>query len=85
MILVVIYSRADLYLPEYNGKKCTIFDDFMKVKSGKIYCEEIFEKYEITHIILSKDSLINIEVSGANNGKYIELYSDDYFVIYERI
>ena len=84
-IPVFIDSRADLYLPEYNGKKCTIFDDFMKVKSGKIYCEEIFEKYEITHIILSKDSLINIEVSGANNGKYIELYSDDYFVIYERI
>ncbi len=84
-IPVFIDSRADLYLPEYNGENCNVFDDFMKVKSGKIYCEEIFEKYKITHIILSKNSLINIEVSGANNGKYIELYSDDYFVIYERI
>jgi hypothetical protein len=84
-IPVFIDSRCDLYTPEYNGENCTVFDDFMDVQTGNTYCEEIFEKYDITHIIISKDSLIYTEIVGANNGKYNELYSDDYFAVFERI
>ena len=80
-IPVFIDSRADLYAPEFNSK-CTVFTDYMKVHTMKIYPETIFEKYNITHIILSNDSIIHTVVDGS--GMYNKIYTDDYFSIYER-
>ena len=80
-IPVFIDSRADLYAPEFNSE-CTVFTDYMKVHTMKIYPETIFEKYNITHIILSNDSIIHTVVDGS--GMYNKIYTDDYFSIYER-
>lgn len=84
-IPVFIDSRCDLYLPEYNGENCTVFDDFMSIKSGEVHCEEIFKKYDITHMIIAKDSLIYTEIIGDGGNRYNELYSDNYFAVFERI
>ena len=59
---VFIDSRADLYAPEFNGKRAEngeydgrdIFTDFIKTSSMERYYEDTFEKYDITHIILKK-------------------------------
>ncbi len=40
-------------------------------------------KYDITHVIIGKNTKLNMFLS--RDDKYIELYSDDYFVVYERI
>ena len=80
---VFIDSRADLYTPEFNGdKEKNIFNDFLNVASANVHYETIFNKYDITHLLIPKNAKINLFISKDDN--YKELYSDDHFVIYER-
>lgn len=85
-IPVFIDSRADLYAPEFSGnKEEDIFTDFINTSSiGKFY-EDTFEKYGITHVILKKNSKTNMIITKTHDKNYKELYSDDDFVIYERL
>ena len=81
-IPVFIDSRADLYAPEFNNQDKDIFSDFITIVNINKYYEEMFDKYEFTHLILQKNAKLNIFLSRDDN--YKELYSDDYFVVYER-
>lgn len=83
-IPVFIDSRADLYTPEFNGLNDNIFNDYVKLEDITIFYEDIFKKYNITHIILSSKSKINIIMFGEKNQKYNKIYKDNNFVIYER-
>lgn len=85
-IPVFIDSRADLYSPEFSGNKDEdIFSDFIDTSSiGKFY-EDTFEKYNITHVILKKNSKTNMIITKTHDANYKELYSDDNFVVYERL
>ncbi len=90
-IPVFIDSRADLYAPEFNGTRNEdgtysgrdIFSDYINTSSIGVYYENTFEKYDITHIILYKNSKVNMLLSRDDN--YKSLYSDDRFIIYERL
>ncbi len=90
-IPVFIDSRADLYAPEFNGTKNEegkwegrdIFSDYINVSNISTYYEDKMVKYDITHVIIGKNTKLNMFLS--RDDKYIELYSDDYFVVYERI
>lgn len=90
-IPVFIDSRADLYAPEFNGTKNEegkwdgrdIFSDYINVSSISTYYEDKMQKYGITHVILGKHTKLNMFLSRDSN--YLELYSDDYFVVYERL
>ena len=90
-IPVFIDSRADLYAPEFNGTRNEdgtysgrdIFSDYINTSSIGVYYENTFDKYDITHIIVYKNSKVNMLVSRDEN--YKNLYSDDRFVIYERL
>ena len=83
-IPVFIDSRADLYAPEFSGKEDDIFMDFIETASiGKFY-GDTFDKYGITHIITYKNSKMNMIITKTEYSKYKKLYSDQYFVIYER-
>ena len=89
-IPVFIDSRADLYTPEFNGTKNAegkyegrdIFSDYINVSNISTYYENKFEQYDITHVLIRKNSKLNMFLSRDNN--YYELYSDDNFVFYER-
>ena len=84
-IPVFIDSRADLYAPEFSGKEEDIFMDFINTSSiGKFYGNTI-KKYEITHIILYKNSKMSMIIDKADFENYNKIYSDDNFVIYEVI
>lgn len=90
-IPVFIDSRADLYAPEFNGTKDSsgkyvgrdIFSDYINTSSINTYYETTFDKYNITHVILYKNAKLNMFLSKDSN--YNQLYSDDSFVIYERL
>ena len=85
-IPVFIDSRADLYAPEFSGNKDEdIFSDFINTSSISKYYEDTFEKYNITHVILGKKSKTNLIINKSHDENYKEIYSDDNFVIYERI
>ena len=47
-----------------------------------VYYEKKMEEYNITHVILAKNSKLNMFISRDEN--YEKLYEDDNFVIYER-
>ena len=78
-------SRADLYAPEFSGKDEDIFSDFINTSSISKYYEDTFEKYNITHVILGKKSKTNMLINKSHDENYKEIYSDDNFVIYERL
>ena len=84
-IPVFIDSRADLYSPEFSGNKEDIFSDFINTSSISKFYEETYEKYNITHVILGKKSKNNMIIVKTQDSNYKELYSDDNFVIYERL
>lgn len=85
-IPVFIDSRADLYAPEFSGNESEdIFSDFINTSSiGKFY-EDTFEKYKITHLLISKKSKTNMIITKTEDENYKELYSDDDFIVYERL
>lgn len=85
-IPVFIDSRADLYSPEFSGNpEEDIFTDFINTSGiGKFY-EDTFEKYGITHVICFKKAKMNMIITKTNDKHYKELYSDDRFVVYERV
>lgn len=84
-IPVFIDSRADLYAPEFSGLEDDIFMDFINVSSIGDFYEDTFEKYNITHAIMYSDSKISMIIDKTNDNRYNKIYSDDHFVIYERV
>ena len=84
-IPVFIDSRADLYAPEFSGKEDDIFMDFIDTSNIGRFYEDTMQKYGITHVITYKNSKMNMIIVDTHDEKYKELYSDDNFVIYERI
>jgi hypothetical protein len=79
-IPVFIDSRLDVYCSEFNDTD--IFKDYIKLHTGEVYYEDIFQKYDFTHILLKKDEMINIYIQ--NDSNYNILYQDDDYVLYER-
>ena len=85
-IPVFIDSRADLYAPEFSGNSDEdIFTDFINTSSISSFYEDTFKKYNITHVICYKKSKMNMIITRTKDKNYKELYSDDNFVIYERL
>ena len=83
-IPVFIDSRADLYAPEFNGGR-DIFTDFIESSNLSVYFGDIFEKYDITHVILYKNSKINMIITETNIRGYKLIKADENFVFYEII
>lgn len=89
-IPVFIDSRADLYAPEFNGTKGEdgkyhgrdIFTDYINITNISTYYQDKFEEYGITHVMIKTNTKLNMLLK--RDDKYKQLYSDKYFVIYER-
>lgn len=81
-IPVFIDSRAELYTPEFN-EGINVFEDFLNISNIGLYYEDKMEEYGITHLIMYKNSKLNMFISRDNN--YEKLYEDDSFVIYKRL
>lgn len=80
-IPVFIDSRLDVYCSEFNDTD--IFYDFIKVSKGELHYEEIFTKYDFTHILIQTNSTIYNYLSKDSN--YNLLHEDENYVLYERI
>ena len=81
-IPVFIDSRCDLYAPEYNPG-VSVFDDFISASNLNDWFETRLAKYNLTHMILYKDSKINMIIEYGNLDGYKLLKQDDDFVFYE--
>lgn len=84
-IPVFIDSRADLYDPVFSGLEDDIFMDFIETSNISKFYDDVFNKYNITHVICYDNSKLSMIIDKTNDDNYNELYRDDYFVIYKRL
>jgi hypothetical protein len=83
-IPVFIDSRADLYTEEFNPG-FNIFKDFLDISGlGTTNVLEKIEEYRITHLIMYSNAKLRILLN-ENADRYMQIYEDDRFVIYERL
>ena len=69
---------------EYNYGSYLLFRGIpVFIDSRADLYEDKFDKYGITHVIIGKKTKLNMFLSRSDN--YIELYSDDNFVVYDRL
>ena len=80
-IPVFIDSRCDLYTPEFNNGK-DIFSDALSVPGLNSNYHEIFEKYDVRHVMLYSNDDVNTKIQQDN--RYDEIYNDGIFTIYRR-
>lgn len=80
---VFIDSRADVYDPQFNGWEDDIFRDFINISSICNDYEKKLEHYGITHLLIYKNSSLDKVLRLDTN--YKELYSDENFIVYERL
>ena len=79
-IKVFIDSRAALYTKQFNKLKYDIYDDWNEVFETGRY-KKIFKRYNITHIITEKNSILYYALKSDPN--YHKIYSDKNYTIYE--
>ena len=80
-IPVYLDSRSEVYCEEQNPG-CTVLEDWLNVVNGNINYNEIFNKYQITHVLVTNMELINLYIFDDEDYKLI--YQDDNFSLYER-
>jgi len=80
-IPVFIDSRADLYTLNFNGEK-NIFQDYFDVTGIKVFYDDIFDEYGVTHILIRQ--YVPLTVIFGKDIRYRELWWDDNFVLYRR-
>ena len=81
-IPVFIDSRCDLYTPEFNNGE-DIFSDAISVPGLNSKYDEIFEKYDVRHVMLYSNDDVNTKLH--QDSKYNEIYNDGTFTIYKRL
>ena len=81
-IPVFVDSRADLYTKEFNQGK-DIFMDFINVSNLNTDYETLFKEYGITHVLMYRNSKLNLLISKDSN--YNEIYVDQNFILYEKV
>lgn len=79
-IPVFIDSRLDVYCSEFNDTD--VFYDFTQVSLGKVNYEDVFKKYDFTHILIYNTDIIYNFIKLDHN--YKVLYEDENFTLYER-
>ena len=76
-IPVFIDSRSDLYTKPFNGKT-DIFDECMHITENY---GRIFKKYDITHILIYKNTYLNQILAASSN--YELVHKDGNFMLYK--
>lgn len=80
-IKAFIDSRSGMFCDEFNPG-VTILEDWLAVSDETIEYNEIFKKYDITHILVrnNEDLYNNLEEDKLWN----LIYEDEYFTLYEK-
>jgi hypothetical protein len=79
---VYLDPRAEVFL-KTNNKKYNIMKEFALMQSGQRYYKEVLDNYNFTHLLVSKNDILNTYLPYDENYKII--YSSDYYKIFENI
>ena len=81
-IPVFVDSRADLYAPEFNGRK-DIFSDALNIAGIALNYKTAFEDYGVTHAITYANAKLAMLLEDDSN--YKKIYDDNSFKIFEKV
>ena len=81
-IPVFVDSRADLYAPEFNGKK-DIFSDALNIAGIALNYKNAFKDYGVTHVITYENAKLAMLLE--DDSDYKKIYEDDHFKLFEKI
>lgn len=81
-IKAFIDSRSEVFTDEFNPG-CTILEDWLKVNDDSSKYKEIFDKYEITHVVTQ--GLVGLDERLEKDSCYEKIYADEYFSLYKKI
>ena len=79
-IPIFIDSRLDVYCSEFNNTE--VFKDCVNLSFKGTHYEDIFSKYNFTHILLKNDE--NCLEYIKRDPNYILLHKDEHFTLFER-
>ncbi len=83
-IPVFIDSRVNIYTKPFSANlESDIFEDYKTIKTGEPEAFDLIEKYGITTLLLTKDDTLG-KILARDSG-YKEIYSDELYVIYEKL
>jgi hypothetical protein len=77
-----IDPRAEVYFKKLN-KKDEIFNEYFDMKYGRVYYKDVLNKYNFTHLIVSKDDILYTYLP--EDKDYNEIYKNDTYIVYEKI
>lgn len=79
-IKAFVDPRAEVFLKVNNGKE-DILNDYFDTITGKMHYGKLAEKYELTHFLVEKKSLVDIYL--LVDAKYKLIYEDEIYRIFE--
>lgn len=80
-IKAFIDSRSGMFCNEFNPG-VTILEDWLAVYDEKLNYNEIFNKYEITHVLVQNKEKLNEKID--KDVLWKKIYQDKYFTFYEK-
>lgn len=80
-IKVFLDSRSGMYTEQEN-KGCRVLEDWSSVSLGRKRYEKVFEEYNITHVLVENNEIINNYICDDKN--YEAIYQDNAFTLYEK-
>ena len=80
-IKVFIDSRAEMFIEQMN-EGCTVLEDWFNVNECNVNYKEIFEKYNITHVLVCTTDKLEQFIS--NDEDYKLIHNSGMFSLYEK-
>jgi len=78
---VYIDPRAEVFL-KTNNKRYDVMKEYTLMLSGRIYYKDVLNKYNFTHLLVSKNDILNTYLPHDENYKIV--YSSEYYKIFEK-
>ncbi|WP_425802389.1 hypothetical protein ACHOLT_15395 [Desulfitobacterium sp. Sab5] len=76
-----IDARAEVFIKK-NNKKDDIMREYYLLQSGGIFYRNVLDKYNFTHLIVSKNDILDTYLPYDEDYKII--YSDEYYKVFEK-
>ena len=77
-----IDARAEVFVEKNNGQR-DIMHEYCSMLSGDIYYKDVLDEYQFTHLLVSKDDILNAYLP--HDADYQPVYQDDTYFVYQRI
>lgn len=76
-----IDPRAEVYFEKHN-KKEDIFNEYFDLQNGRVHYKKILDKYNFTHLIVSKNDILYAYLADDND--YDLIYSNEKYHLYKK-